>query len=147
MDDFFDLILGPEDDSDDEDKKEDISNLSVDKNRQLMKERLGRTLKTQYFFDDNELKVVFMLMDKYFVKIDELNNSVDASNYGLISSQKMEIDLLTIQKAMLRDIKELIKTIMRAKVEEAKEFFKNREKNTANNPTNNIKKSHNKKRS
>ena len=128
MDDLFDVLFS--DDDDDEQEKENLQDLNVDANRKIVVERLFRTLKKLYFFDDEELKPIAELLNNYFAKIDEVNKSVDASKYGLLSSQKMEMDLLTIQKAMLRDLKQKIKATMRAKVEEAKEYFKNKENDT-----------------
>ncbi len=122
MDDLFNILFS---NSDDDSDKEKIADLDISRDRKLMTGKLVYTLKKQFFFTDDEIKPVVEILDNYFLKVDEINNSVDYKNYGLISSQKMETDLLTIQKEMLKTLREKIKETMKHKVEEAKEFFKN----------------------
>ena len=122
MDDLFNILFSNSDDDSDKNK---IADLDISRDRKLMTGKLVYTLKKQFFFNDNEIKPVVEILDNYFLKVDEINNSVDYKNYGLISSQKMETDLLTIQKEMLKTLREKIKETMKLKVEEAKEFFKN----------------------
>ena len=122
MDDLFDILFP---DSDDDSDNEETVELSVETKREQMKEKFYKTLKSQYFFNDEEIKPINSLIENYFIKVDDINKSVNFSEYGLISSQKMEMELLSAQKELLKEIQQKIKDTMHSKVEEAKEYFKN----------------------
>ena len=104
-------------------EKMQLAKEEVDARRQASKENLAAHLREKLFFDDNEISELWAIIDEGFKNIDKISNTTDYSNYGLISSQSLEMELLKAEKEMLKNVETYIKETMRAKAERAKKYF------------------------
>lgn len=93
------------------------------KQRQSAKDRFANNLKAKLFFNDDEIKEVFSVIDNFQKKIDTYTESIDYKNYDYYASKTAETDLSDIQEEMMESIENKIKEIMAKKVERAKKFF------------------------
>jgi len=100
-----------------------IAKEEVDARRQASKDNLAGHLREKLFFTDDEIQVIWDIIDDGMRKFDEIQNSTDMKNYGLISSQALEMELLKAEKEMLKNVENKIKETMRAKAERAKKYF------------------------
>ncbi len=110
------LFLSPE-------QKLKLSIEEVAQNRQKTKDNFAKNLKEKLFFTDDELAELFVIIDNGYMKMDMLQQTTSYENYGLISSQQLEMEFLKIEKEMMKAVETKMKEIMAEKVRKAKEYF------------------------
>lgn len=100
-----------------------LSIAEVEENRKKTKENFAKNLKEKLFFTDEEIAELFYIIDGGYMKMDMLQQTTSYENYGLISSQQLEMEFLKIEKEMMKAVETKMKEIMAEKVRKAKEYF------------------------
>lgn len=91
--------------------------------RKERNENFKKKIKEQLFMTDDEAKMVIKLITKYDKKMDSIMDRFDVNNHQYIQTERMGAQLEALKVEMKEEVIKLINKIMRAKVNEAKQYF------------------------